>query len=163
MRSWVIGKCFVYVFLIIQETLVTISLGSRLLAKISLKVNKKKKCHITFYESNNKHLVTGPEGNSEFCFPRISMSYITISLMATVPEVGQFQANTETLMTTVALKLTPLDWIGFLKTVSSDLRRIIFISIIIHKWETNWVSWKSILSTFTWWTLLIKRLNQGKV
>ena len=22
---------------------------------------------------NNKHLVTGPEGNSEFCFPRISM------------------------------------------------------------------------------------------
>ena len=23
--------------------------------------------------SNNKHLMTGPEGNSEFCFPRISM------------------------------------------------------------------------------------------
>ena len=22
---------------------------------------------------NNKHLMTGPEGNSEFCFPRISM------------------------------------------------------------------------------------------
>ena len=22
---------------------------------------------------DNKHLVTGPEGNSEFCFPRISM------------------------------------------------------------------------------------------
>ena len=24
-------------------------------------------------EKNNKHLMTGPEGNSEFCFPRISM------------------------------------------------------------------------------------------
>ena len=23
--------------------------------------------------NNNKHLMTGPEGNSEFCFPRISM------------------------------------------------------------------------------------------
>lgn len=50
-----------------------------------------------------------------------------------------------------------LDWL-----LSSDLRRIIFISIIIHKWETNWVSWKSILSAFTWWTLLIKRWNQEK-
>ena len=26
-----------------------------------------------YYKINNKHLVTGPEGNSEFCFPRISM------------------------------------------------------------------------------------------
>ena len=25
------------------------------------------------YWANNKHLMTGPEGNSEFCFPRISM------------------------------------------------------------------------------------------
>ena len=25
------------------------------------------------FELNNKHLMTGPEGNSEFCFPRISM------------------------------------------------------------------------------------------
>ena len=25
------------------------------------------------YVCNNKHLMTGPEGNSEFCFPRISM------------------------------------------------------------------------------------------
>ena len=24
-------------------------------------------------DRNNKHLMTGPEGNSEFCFPRISM------------------------------------------------------------------------------------------
>ena len=24
--------------------------------------------------NNNKHLMTGPEGNSEFCFPRISMT-----------------------------------------------------------------------------------------
>ena len=24
-------------------------------------------------KGNNKHLMTGPEGNSEFCFPRISM------------------------------------------------------------------------------------------
>ena len=28
---------------------------------------------MTFVEINNKHLMTGPEGNSEFCFPRISM------------------------------------------------------------------------------------------
>ena len=26
---------------------------------------------------NNKHLMTGPEGNSEFCFPRISMFHET--------------------------------------------------------------------------------------
>ena len=26
-----------------------------------------------FNEENNKHLMTGPLGNSEFCFPRISM------------------------------------------------------------------------------------------
>ena len=30
-------------------------------------------CKIDFFQTtvNNKHLMTGPEGNSEFCFPRI--------------------------------------------------------------------------------------------
>ena len=28
---------------------------------------------LQFVLCNNKHLMTGPEGNSEFCFPRISM------------------------------------------------------------------------------------------
>ena len=28
---------------------------------------------VSYQKENIKHLVTGPEGNSEFCFPRISM------------------------------------------------------------------------------------------
>ena len=30
-------------------------------------------CSDKHNSKNNKHLMTGPEGNSEFCFPRISM------------------------------------------------------------------------------------------
>jgi len=37
---------------------------------------------------NNKHLMTGPEGNSEFCFPRISMFPLTSSL-----ETLRFEGN----------------------------------------------------------------------
>ena len=37
---------------------------------------------------NNKHLMTGPEGNSEFCFPRISMFPETKSR-----ETSRFEGN----------------------------------------------------------------------
>ena len=36
------------------------------------------KLHLTAL--NNKHLMTGPEGNSEFCFPKISMFPETMSM-----------------------------------------------------------------------------------
>ena len=37
------------------------------------------RCPLKNEEYNNKHLMTGPEGNSEFCFPRISMFHETKS------------------------------------------------------------------------------------
>ena len=43
-----------------------------LLCKIQI-IFKEFPLSCAYRETNNKHLITGPEGNSEFCFPRISM------------------------------------------------------------------------------------------